>query len=205
LQLVVERLPTLPASLRQPGFGGVEWYAFPTTLAAMVDASIGGKTGINTAAGKNLVGSFFTHQLAWSLIQYSSTPFQTRFCRWFAEVIKTGLIADVKILDLLEGCATLAAARAHSLELIERSARVKADVVSKDFKEGKLREILNFGHTFGHAVERSTNYQLRHGEAVSIGSHLRSSSFGVDVRSRARGHGTDESSSHAIRFASYAR
>jgi 3-dehydroquinate synthase len=148
---------------------GVEWYAFPTTLAAMVDASIGGKTGINTAAGKNLVGSFYSPARVVIDPVFLDTLSDRDFAAGLAEVIKTGLIADVKIIDLLEGCANLAAARAHSLELIERSARVKADVVSKDFKEGKLREILNFGHTFGHAVERSMNYQLRHGEAVSIG------------------------------------
>jgi 3-dehydroquinate synthase len=148
---------------------GVDWFAIPTTLAAMVDASIGGKTGINTSAGKNLVGAFYspTHVIIDTVFLDSLSD--RDYAAGLAEVIKTGLIADASILNRLEGLNTISEVRDYSAELIEKSARVKADVVSKDFKEGKLREILNFGHTFGHAVEKSMNYELRHGEAVAIG------------------------------------
>jgi 3-dehydroquinate synthase len=89
-----------------------------------------------------------------------------------AEVIKTGYIRDTSIIDDLIKADGLADARTLAVSLIEKSVTVKAAVVSEDFKEGKLREILNFGHTLGHAIERSANYSLRHGEAVSIGLHF---------------------------------
>lgn len=148
---------------------GVDWYAIPTTLAAMVDASIGGKTGINTASGKNLVGSFYSPVSVGIDATFLDSLSDRDFSAGLAEVIKTGLISDPRILEILKGCEGLKEAREHSVELIERAVRVKAGVVSKDFKEGKLREILNFGHTYGHAVEKLSGYQLRHGEAVAIG------------------------------------
>jgi len=148
---------------------GVDWFAIPTTLAAMVDASIGGKTGINTSAGKNLVGAFYSPNHVIIDTVFLDSLSDRDYAAGLAEVIKTGLISDTSILNRLEGLNTISEVREYSAELIEKSARVKADVVSKDFKEGKLREILNFGHTFGHAVEKSMNYELRHGEAVSIG------------------------------------
>ena len=148
---------------------GVDWFAIPTTLAAMVDASIGGKTGINTSAGKNLVGAFYSPSHVIIDTVFLDSLSDRDYAAGLAEVIKTGLIADASILNRLEGLNTISEVREYSAELIEKSARVKADVVSKDFKEGKLREILNFGHTFGHAVEKSMNYELRHGEAVAIG------------------------------------
>lgn len=148
---------------------GVDWFAIPTTLAAMVDASIGGKTGINTSAGKNLVGAFYSPSHVIIDTVFLDSLSDRDYAAGLAEVIKTGLIADASILSRLEGLNTISEVREYSAELIEKSARVKADVVSKDFKEGKLREILNFGHTFGHAVEKSMNYELRHGEAVAIG------------------------------------
>jgi 3-dehydroquinate synthase len=148
---------------------GVDWFAIPTTLAGMVDAAIGGKTGINTAAGKNLVGAFFSPQRVIIDTTFLDSLSDRDYAAGLAEVIKTGLIADSTILFRLEPLESLAEVRAYSVELIEKSARVKADIVSRDFKEGKLREILNFGHTFGHAVERSKDFQYRHGEAVSIG------------------------------------
>ena len=151
---------------------GIAWYAIPTTLAGMVDASVGGKTGINTGAGKNLVGSFYSPQSVcidtWWLMSLSDRDFSAGL----AEVIKTGFIKDPSIIDLLESCASLDDARAVAEELIVKSVAVKAEVVSADFKEGKLREILNFGHTLGHAIEKSAGYSLRHGEAVSIGLHF---------------------------------
>ena len=148
---------------------GIDWYAIPTTLAAMVNASIGGKTGINTSAGKNLVGAFYSPNHVIIDTSFLDSLSDRDYAAGFFEVIKTGLIADATILIRLHELQSLSEVRNFSTELIEKSARVKADVVSKDFKEGKLREVLNFGHTFGHAVEKSMNYQLRHGEAVSVG------------------------------------
>ena len=151
---------------------GVDWYAIPTTLAAMVDASVGGKTGINTAAGKNLVGSFNSPARVIIDLDFLRTLSDRDFAAGLAEVIKTGFISDEIILDLIFGHSTIALARTIQEELIARSVAVKAKVVSADFTEGKLREILNFGHTFGHAVEKSSAYSLRHGEAVAVGLHF---------------------------------
>jgi len=150
---------------------GISWYAIPTTLAGMVDASVGGKTGINTDAGKNLVGSFYSPQSVCIDTSWLQSLSDRDFSAGLAEVIKTGYIKDPSILDVLGDCASLNEARVIAELLIEKSVDVKAAVVSADFKEGKLREILNFGHTLGHAIEKSAGYSLRHGEAVSIGLH----------------------------------
>lgn len=148
---------------------GIYWYAVPTTLAGMVDASVGGKTGINTSFGKNLVGSFYSPGAVSVDLAWLQTLSDRDFSAGLAEVIKTGFIRDLGILDLLEECKDIQAARERAEELVAMSIAVKADVVSNDFKEGKLREILNFGHTFAHAVEKSSTFSLRHGEAVSLG------------------------------------
>lgn len=150
---------------------GIEVVQVPTTLLGMVDAAVGGKTGINTAEGKNLVGSF--HPPAGVLCDVdvlASLP-EADFVAGLAEVVKCGFIADPTILDLVES-DPVAARRADNLhlrELIERAIRVKADVVAADPKESSLREILNYGHTFGHAIEQVEDYTWRHGEAVSVG------------------------------------
>jgi 3-dehydroquinate synthase len=145
---------------------GVRVIHVPTTLLAMVDAAVGGKTAINTEAGKNLVGAF--HQPAAVLCDLATldTLPAEEFTAGLAEVVKTGLIADPVILDLLEDDPT---GRSHLRELIERSIAVKADVVSADPKESGRREILNYGHTLGHAIERAEHYRWRHGAAVSVG------------------------------------
>lgn len=150
---------------------GISWYAIPTTLAGMVDASVGGKTGINTAFGKNLVGSFYSPRSVRVDPTWISTLSDRDFSAGLAEVIKTGFIQNMKIVDLLESCSGIPDAREIAEELVILSIAVKAAVVSTDFKEGKYREILNFGHTMGHAVEKNSNFSLRHGEAVSIGLH----------------------------------
>ena len=150
---------------------GIPWYAIPTTLAGMVDASVGGKTGINTLAGKNLVGSFYSPRAVCADTSWLATLSDRDFSAGLAEVIKTGCISDLSILDLLDGVADVAEARTFSSELVSKSIAVKADVVTRDFKEGRLREILNFGHTLGHAIEKQSAFTLRHGEAVSIGLH----------------------------------
>jgi 3-dehydroquinate synthase len=143
----------------------------PTTLLGMVDAAVGGKTGINTSEGKNLVGAF--HPPAGVLCDLATLQTLPRhdFVAGLAEVIKCGFIADPVILDLVEGDAAGAttAEGPHVRELVERAIAVKADVVAQDLRESSLREILNYGHTFGHAVEQVERYQFRHGAAVSIG------------------------------------
>lgn len=150
---------------------GVRVVHVPTTLLAMVDAAVGGKTGINTDEGKNLVGSF--HPPAGVLCDLAALATLPRrdLVAGLAEVVKTGFIADPRILDLVD--ADGEAARDWSSpvlrELVERSVAVKARVVTADLKESSLREILNYGHTFGHAVEQVEHYTWRHGDAVSVG------------------------------------
>ncbi|WP_069814089.1 3-dehydroquinate synthase [Streptomyces sp. TP-A0874] len=150
---------------------GVRWIAVPTTVLGMVDAAVGGKTGINTAEGKNLVGAF--HPPAGVLCDLASleTLPTHDYVSGLAEIIKAGFIADPVILDLIE--RDPAAARTPqgpaTAELVERSIRVKAEVVSADLREAGLREILNYGHTLAHAIEKNENYRWRHGAAVSVG------------------------------------
>lgn len=150
---------------------GVKIVHVPTTLLAMVDAAVGGKTGINTEAGKNLVGSF--HEPAAVLIDLATleTVPRNEIVAGLAEVIKTGFIADPVILDLIEADpeAALDPAGTVLAELIRRSVEVKARVVAADLKESNLREILNYGHTLGHAIERRERYRWRHGAAVAVG------------------------------------
>lgn len=150
---------------------GVDWVAVPTTLAGMVDASVGGKTGINSPYGKNLIGAF--HSPISVLIDpaWLRTLTDRDFAAGLAEVVKCGFIDDGEILNLLAGRSLSEVRMNQGLvnTLIERSITTKAKVVSNDFKESELREILNYGHTFGHAIERVSEYSIRHGEAVSIG------------------------------------
>lgn len=150
---------------------GIDWVAVPTTLAGMVDASVGGKTGINSPFGKNLIGAF--HSPISVLIDPSwlTTLSDRDFAAGLAEVIKCGFIDDESILESLQGL-TLSSIRGNAslvVSLIEKSLKTKAKVVGVDFKESDLREVLNYGHTFGHAIEKVSGYSIRHGEAVSIG------------------------------------
>jgi 3-dehydroquinate synthase len=159
---------------------GIDWIAIPTSVAGSVDAAIGGKTGANLDYGKNLVGSF--HSPRTVLIDHSwfATLSDRDFAAGLAEVVKCGFIRDGHILKLLQNKNLQDVRRDEELvlELIERAVQVKADVVGGDFKESFDREILNYGHTFGHAVEKHAKYSLRHGECVSIGmafmAHLQS-------------------------------
>ncbi|KZE99603.1 3-dehydroquinate synthase [Rhodococcus cerastii] len=150
---------------------GVRIVHVPTTLLAMVDAAVGGKTGINTDAGKNLVGSF--HEPAAVLIDLATleTVPKNEIVSGLAEVIKTGFIADPKILDIIEADPAAALDPTGDVlpELIRRSVEVKAKVVAADLRESNLREILNYGHTLAHAIERREQYRWRHGAAVSVG------------------------------------
>ncbi|MBU8867438.1 3-dehydroquinate synthase [Paenarthrobacter aromaticivorans] len=150
---------------------GVKVIHMPTSLLGMVDASVGGKTGINTAEGKNLVGSFHPPAAVLADLDTLKTLPRNELISGMAEVIKCGFIADPAILDLVE-MNTDAVMDPESdvvRELIERAIAVKANVVSQDLKESGLREILNYGHTLGHAIELVERYSWRHGAAVSVG------------------------------------
>jgi 3-dehydroquinate synthase len=150
---------------------GIDWIAIPTTVAGMVDAAVGGKTGINSPYGKNLIGAFHSPISVIIDPSWLKTLSDRDFSAGLAEVVKCGFIDDVEILNLMQG-RSVQEIRGNSalvLDLIERAISTKAKVVSQDFKESELREILNYGHTFGHAIERVSNYSIRHGEAVAIG------------------------------------
>ncbi|WP_062517174.1 3-dehydroquinate synthase [Demequina gelatinilytica] len=170
---------------------GVGVIQVPTTLLAMVDAAVGGKTGINTTEGKNLVGAFHEPLSVWCDVRVLDALPRHDIVAGLAEVVKCGFIKDLEILSIVEdNLALLRAddaqsgsradgqvsaaglgieARAVLTELIARAVQVKADVVAADLKESFLREILNYGHTFGHAIEYTERYQWRHGAAVSVG------------------------------------
>src|ERR1700742_699513 len=159
------------------GFPAANWLRgvyivhVPTTLLGMVDGAIGGKTGINTDAGKNLVGAF--HQPLGVLVDLATleTLPRNEIVAGMAEVVKAGFIADPVILDLIEADSEAALEPKGDVlpELIRRAVTVKAEVVAADEKESQLREILNYGHTLAHAIERRERYQWRHGAAVSVG------------------------------------
>ncbi|MDZ4091463.1 MAG: 3-dehydroquinate synthase [Arthrobacter sp.] len=150
---------------------GVKVIHMPTSLLGMVDASVGGKTGINTAEGKNLVGAFHPPAGVLADLDTLDTLPKNEMISGMAEVIKCGFIADPAILDLIEkDPAAVSDPRSDAVrELIERAIAVKAKVVSEDLKETGQREILNYGHTLGHAIELAERYSWRHGAAVSVG------------------------------------
>ncbi|MDL4771032.1 3-dehydroquinate synthase [Actinomadura xylanilytica] len=159
------------------GFAAASWLRgvpvvpVPTTLLGMVDAAVGGKTGINLPEGKNLVGAF--HPPSGVLCDLATLVTLPRedYVSGLAEVIKAGFIADRRILELVEADPAGAARPdgPHTRELIERAVRVKANVVADDLRESGLREILNYGHTLAHAIEKAEDYRFRHGHAVAIG------------------------------------
>lgn len=150
---------------------GVAVVQVPTTVLAMVDAAVGGKTGINIAEGKNLVGAFHEPLAVVADLETVRSLPERDVIAGLAEVIKCGFIRDERILALVE--ADPQAARdvegAVLTELVERAVAVKAAVVAADLKESSLREILNYGHTFAHAIEQRENYTWRHGDAVAVG------------------------------------
>jgi 3-dehydroquinate synthase len=152
---------------------GIRYVQIPTTFLAQVDSSIGGKTGVNLVAGKNLIGSFHHPQAVFADTNLLGTLPPAELRAGLQESIKAGIIYDAKLFRYMEQNAdAILAGDATSLtRVVAASVRVKADVVSKDEKESGLRMILNFGHTIGHAIESATNYkQLLHGEAVAWGS-----------------------------------
>jgi len=151
---------------------GIRFLQAPTTLLAQVDASVGGKTGVNHAQGKNLVGAFYQPEAVFIDTATLETLEPREFNAGLAEVVKYGAIRDAAFFEWLEQQSGAVNARdAQALEhLIHRSVRNKAEIVSQDEKESGVRALLNFGHSFGHALETETAYQrFLHGEAVAIG------------------------------------
>lgn len=151
---------------------GISLINVPTTLLAMVDAAIGGKTGINTSWGKNLVGSFYPPQAVLCDFDFLQTLPEADFRSGMAEAVKCGFIADLEILRIIRENTTevlFDPASEALAEIITRAVEVKAKVVSEDLRESGLREILNYGHTLGHAIEKQEQYTWKHGDAVSIG------------------------------------
>jgi len=153
---------------------GIHFVQVPTSLLAMVDAAIGGKTGVNHPQGKNLIGAFYQPKLVAIVPEVLATLPEREFRAGMAEVIKYGVIWDAELFAQLEAAErldTMSAIEPRLLqEMLRRSAQAKADVVTQDEKEGGLRAILNYGHTIGHAIESLTGYHVvNHGEAVAIG------------------------------------
>jgi 3-dehydroquinate synthase len=145
---------------------GVRVVQVPTSLLGMVDAAVGGKTGINTAAGKNLVGAFHPPAAVLADTDALSGLPEAEFRSGLAEVVKCGFIADGTILDLLDADPT---GRRDTEELVARAVQVKADAVGEDLYDLGRREFLNYGHTLAHAIERVEDFGWRHGEAVAVG------------------------------------
>ncbi len=149
---------------------GIDWAAIPTSLLGMVDASLGGKTGVDLPQGKNLVGAFHPPRWVWIAPSFLLTlPLRERRAG-LAEVLKHGLIADPTLFAL---CAEgMAAVMAALPEVLRRAVAVKVQIIEADPYERGLRQALNAGHTIGHALEAASHYRLKHGEAVAIGLHL---------------------------------
>jgi 3-dehydroquinate synthase len=145
---------------------GVRVVQVPTSLLGMVDAAVGGKTGINTAAGKNLVGAFHPPAAVLADTDALAALPEAEFRSGLAEVVKCGFIADGRVLELLEGDPT---GRRDTTELITRAVQVKAAAVADDLYDTGRREFLNYGHTLAHAIERVEDFGWRHGEAVAVG------------------------------------
>lgn len=156
---------------------GVRYVSVPTTVLAMVDAAVGGKTGVNIPAGKNLVGAFHEPVAVLCDLDLIGALPAAEVSSGLAEVIKCGFIADPRILDLVEQDPADAqdVSSLRFAELVRRAVQVKATVVSDDLREatsraGRIgRESLNYGHTLGHAIEAESGFEVRHGEAISIG------------------------------------
>ncbi len=150
---------------------GVDVLQVPTTVAAMVDAAVGGKTGINTSEGKNLVGAFHPPLAVVADLDVLAGLGANDVAAGLAEAVKAGFIEDTTILEIVErDPATVLDITSDAFrEVVERAVRVKARVVSADLRESGEREILNYGHTLAHAIERNERYQWRHGAAVAVG------------------------------------
>lgn len=150
---------------------GVAVVQVPTTVLGMVDAAVGGKTGINTAEGKNLVGAFWAPNTVLCDLDLLDSLSPNERVAGFAEVVKAGFIQEPEILELIEADPAAAVdPRSDAFRRsIELAIAMKARVVSEDLRESGLREILNYGHTLGHAIEHAERYRWRHGAAISVG------------------------------------
>jgi 3-dehydroquinate synthase len=150
---------------------GVKLIQVPTSVAGMVDAAVGGKTGINTAEGKNLVGAFYAPAAVVADLDTLDTLPKNEILAGFAEIVKCGFIAEPEILEIVEASVDRVTdpTSEEFRRVVELSIGLKARIVGEDFREGGLREILNYGHTLGHAIEHAERYQWRHGAAVSVG------------------------------------
>jgi 3-dehydroquinate synthase len=150
---------------------GLPFFQIPTSLMAQVDSSIGGKTGIDIPAGKNLLGTFYQPQAVFIDLSFLQTLPALEFNNGLSEILKHGIIEDPQLLTSLE--EETQAVRKREVKLLEKiitkACRIKKRIVEMDEKEGGLRRILNFGHTLGHAVEAESGYILSHGQAVAIG------------------------------------
>jgi 3-dehydroquinate synthase len=150
---------------------GLPLVQLPTTLLAMIDSSVGGKTGVDTPTGKNLVGAFLQPTVVLADTEVLRTLPEAELCAGLAEAIKHGAIADAGYLERIDDAlpAILGREPEPIAELVVRSVEIKAEVVGRDEREAGPRKMLNFGHTIGHAVESLSGYRLLHGEAVAIG------------------------------------
>ena len=162
---------------------GIDFIQIPTTLLAMVDSSVGGKTAINSQAGKNLIGSFYQPKLVLCDIDFIETLPLREFRSGYAEIVKYGFIYDKIFFEFLDENLTEIFAKNLQIlqKIITRSCEIKAQIVGRDEKENGERALLNFGHTFGHIFETETNYsdEILHGEAVALGM-LMASQMSVD-------------------------
>lgn len=168
---------------------GVGFIQVPTTLLSQVDSSVGGKTGVNHAQGKNLIGAFYQPKIVLIDTDSLSTLPERELRAGLAEVIKYGAIADLAFFEFLEACmdALLEKDTECLAKAIHRSCELKAEVVAEDEREAGRRAILNFGHTFGHAIEHCQGYgQWLHGEAVAAGMVMAAGLSGLDDADVAR-------------------
>ena len=171
---------------------GISYVQIPTTLLSQVDSSVGGKTAINSKIGKNLVGAFYQPKMVIIDPKVLKTLPTRHFRNGYAEVVKIALILDQNLFSWLEtNSDSIFNLKLKSIEyLVEKCCRLKARIIEEDEKEQGLRSVLNYGHTFGHAIESATNYRLLHGEAVSIGMSLANSFNKLDQKyaKRIRNH-----------------
>ena len=153
---------------------GIPWVQVPTTLLAMIDSSIGGKTGVDVPLGKNLLGAFHQPRLVVADLEVLGTLPAPQLAAGMAEAIKHGVIADAEYFELLEREQPAIAVKDLAVleRVVSRSVEIKAGVVSADEREAGRRAVLNFGHTIGHAIEATSGYAVLHGEAVAIGMAL---------------------------------
>lgn len=150
---------------------GIPYIQIPTTLLSMVDSSVGGKTGVDTIYGKNLIGTFTQPEKVYINVDFLKTLPKKQMLNGIAEAIKYGVIADKKVLGLLRrNKGKIMDLNVKVLErLISMCIKIKARIVEIDEKETEVRKILNYGHTFGHAIEKISRFRIQHGEAVAIG------------------------------------